>query len=508
VNRVARSVAFSFLGLVWPLALALATVPIIAHGLGNAAYGVQALVANVVGYLTILNSLQTAGAKYLSEYVALGDQEGISKLLSTSFIFSLGVGLLGGGIIFGSAQGLATSFFVVPAELQAATTTAFRLAGVGFCLTALGWWGSAILVGVQRYDWLTTVTSISATLSASGSLLAILSGGGLVGVVLANVCGAAVSVILYAWCAHRLLPSVDWRIQFDRVIFRRVIRYGVFSTAQACFGVVSVLLDSTLLGIWVGVAAVTTYSVPLGISGRIHQLCATVLSVVFPVASELDARGEREQLKRVFLRAQNLNVALVAMIAAPCLVLAGDILRFWMGPEFALQGTRVFQLLTVAYGLFAFNVVSSAIVAGLGHPEVNTAFGFALAVGNLVGYVLFIPRWGVDGAGVASVLGSVVAVPAYLYYVNHRFVGIPWRQVLVASYLRALVAGLLVGGALFLAEPMITSALRLALILAGSVALYGVISFFLGVWDRAELALARTLWQHVRSPRVQAYPVR
>jgi O-antigen/teichoic acid export membrane protein len=256
-------------------------------------------------------------------------------------------------------------------------------------------------------------------------------------------------------------------------------------------------LDRTLLGIWIGVAAVTTYSIPLSIATRIHQLCAKALEVVFPLSSGLETQSRTEQIRRLFLRAQNLNVVLVVMLSVPLMILAPEILRFWISGNFAVEAALVFRLLVIAYALLALNVVMAGMVAGFGHPEVNTAFVVLLGLSNLLGYFLLIPSYGVNGAGMASAFGSLVSVPVFLWYVNHRFLKVPLPEVFIVTIIRPTFAGFIMGVCLFLARPFITGIPTLFLVLSGGCIIFFVMTILLGVWQAQELEILRQVWSRV-----------
>lgn len=493
-GAVARNVLMSILGFVWPVALLAVSTPIVFHGLGEAGFGVWSLVGNVIGYLGAFNSLQTAGTKYLAEYLATDDRVAIRHLLGTSLIFNVLMGSLGGAAIFAIARPLAMHWLVIPAGLRTDAVVAFRIAGVGFFVSALGWWGASILAGAQRYGWLAAIVAVTATVAAAGSIAAVELHFGVVGVAIANVFSAMLAAVLYGWCAHHVLRTVVSSMSYDSAMLRRVLSYGVFSTLHVVFGVVTTQLDRTLLGLWVGVAAVAIYSVPLSIASKVHQLCAKALEVVLPLASGSRIDGRYELGDRLLLRAQNANCFLVLIIAVPLLVLAPDILRVWIGPEFALKASTIFRCLIVAYGVLALNVAASNIVAGFGNPEVNAAFAFGLGAVNAVGYVALIPRWGALGAAIASAIGSAIAVPPFLWYVRRRFFHVRWSVILRRAVIRPFVSAAVTALLTVVMRQWITGLVSLALVVTCSCSVYLALTAALGVWHPAEVPLLNRLW--------------
>jgi O-antigen/teichoic acid export membrane protein len=314
---------------------------------------------------------------------------------------------------------------------------------------------------------------------------------------MANVTGSILSSILYIWSVRALLSAASRLFIFNWAMFKRIFSYGIYSTLQVIFGILMSQLDRTLLGIWIGVAAVTTYTIPLSVANRIQQLCAKSLEIVFPLSSGLNAQSRTDQLKHLFLRAQNLNVVLVLMSSIPLIILAPEILKFWISPEFAIETALVFRLLVVAYALLGLIVVPAGMVAGFGHPEVNAGFGVLVGLSNLLGYFLFIPSWGVNGAGIASLFGSLIAVPVFLWYINYRFLKVSLSEIFTAIIVRQALSSIIMAGGLFLIRPFIINPLVLLLALGGSCIIFLVMTVLFGVWQAQELELLRLKWLRV-----------
>lgn len=495
--RAARGVLFGIVGFAYPAVLLILATPLILHGLGEAAYGVWALVGNVVGYFAVVNALQTASTKYLAEFAARGDHGQVRALLGTTLAFHLLVGALGAAAIFAVAHPLASRVLAIPTGLQAVSETAFRVAAVGFFVSTLASWSASILSGLQRYDWLAGTTAAGTTMATLGSIVAVRGGHGVVGVAAATVAGTAVSLAASVWAADRLLRPALRQLGFDRTLLRSVLAYGMFSTVQIVCGTLVTQLDRTLLGTWAGVAAVTTYSVPLAVAMRVHQLTARALEVVFPMASALDAERRAEPLRRLFLRGQTANVVLVTMLAVPLLVLAHEILQLWIGAAFAERATLVFQLLVVAYAVLATNVVAAAVLAGCGRPASITAFVAALGAANVAGYVLLIPRFGAVGAAAASAAASVLCVPPFVWYAARRVVLVPSRAFLTDALARPVGAGVPAAVALLLVRPLVSDLPTLLLAVVASCAGYLGLTFLLGVWAPDERAMLRGWWARI-----------
>jgi hypothetical protein len=74
--QLARNALFNLLGAAVPAVVALGTVPLIVRGLGDAGYGVYALITAIVGYFAIIDINVTAGSvKHIAAHWAQTRQD-------------------------------------------------------------------------------------------------------------------------------------------------------------------------------------------------------------------------------------------------------------------------------------------------------------------------------------------------------------------------------------------------------------------------------------------------
>src|ERR1035437_9766847 len=122
MNRLHRSsvnMISSLLGYTIPMIITFVTTPLLLHKLGTAAYGLQSLVAVVIGYLTFVDmGLDIPIVKLLAQDRAIKDTEAENHLLSTMSQLYFGIGILGLLIIIILSDWLARSVFQMPVAMQ------------------------------------------------------------------------------------------------------------------------------------------------------------------------------------------------------------------------------------------------------------------------------------------------------------------------------------------------------------------------------------------------------
>ncbi len=470
----------------WPVLLSLVITPLLVRELGADAYGVRGLIISITGYFALLDlGLNAAGTKYLAEYQAKGNKPLIIELLGTTLTTFTVAGLLGGGFIWALAGWFSNTVFTIPTDLQVQSVWAFRLAGVGFFVSMITWWGSSIPTGLQRFDVFNGISVGFGTITSLGSLVAVLLGYGLIGVVCANVLSNIIAVIAYVIAARKLLPGILIRFSFDWEMFKRTTIFGFYMVLFRIFGIIFTQLDRTLIGIWLGTAALTFYLVPHQIASMVHQVNAKMMQIVFPMASEFSAAMDQGKVRRLFLRGTNLSVVAGLGIAVPVVALARPLLQFWLSPEFAEKSTVVLSILAVTYLLMGLTAVTTSVLGGIGYPQLVTIGSATSGISALLSYWLLIKLWGINGAALATTLGMVITIVYYLVACKW-LVGVSLLT-LARTVFRPLLIALAIGvPTLQFVAPRIDS-LRGVLVAAALVAgVYGLACWFLDVFDSEE----------------------
>ena len=488
--RTINNSLFNFLGWLWPIGLSLLATPYIVHHLGKDAYGILALVIAVLGYFALLDlGLSTATVKYIAEYHAVGNQKMLQKVISSNLLIFIVIGIGGGTLLAGVTPFLVNNVLRVPPSLADVAEFAFYIGAVGFLFTMMLGVLTAIPNALQRYDISNLLGIIIASATTLGTVGLLAAGFWLREVVLWNLFLSVLSVVLYAVVVRYLLPDLPFRLFFDWPAFRQSLNFGSMALIQRLSGTLLFQLDRFLIGALLGTVAVTFYVVPANLTKRIHSIVSRVTSIIFPLSSALHSTEQHLMLQRVYMRSAKFGLLAGSALAAPIAALSFPFLRYWMGLEFAQEGSAALTILALAYYMTSLTAVPSSVVHGIGRPEVNAFFSVGTGVLNVVFCLLLIPRFGLLGAAYANLTNGLV-VPFYLHYVERHLLKLDTMQMLQKVYLGPMLlgAGILLFGTLVLA-PRIGSLGEAILTILFSVILYGLLALILGIIDREDRLL-------------------
>jgi O-antigen/teichoic acid export membrane protein len=484
----------------YPAVLAIVLTPLILHYIGTDAYGIYAL---AIAFVSILGLLEFGSGlalmKYMPEHIGRGDNKTAVEIMRAGLAFYGFLGLLG---MFTSAVValFVESLFSVPVDLVASARLAFVLGGVAFALTVVMNVFGSVLGSLQRFD-VTTRISITATTIASGvTVLLLISGLGLTGVMLGVVLRPALALILYARGGRARMPEMRFTPKWNAKLMRPLISLSAYIFIGNISGMVLFQFDKFYLGVVSGVGLVAFYVVPGALAARLHAAAGSITSVALPTASELFSQGDRRRVQVLYRRATWLTALFLVSVATPAIVFAPNILDHWVGSTFKAKSTEPLQILIATYFVLGLSAAAYWITMAAGRPKSTGVFNFASAAINVGALFLLVPSFGIVGAAFAYLI-SVATVPGFIWYVERHVLnlasspwpGVAWRltigvvaQVVVCLALRPFAGSL-----------ASTIGLVLLCILVAPVVLYGL--GFIEPEDKA--LLGRVFGRRLEAPR-------
>lgn len=488
--RLVRNAWSNLLGAAVPALVMLGTVPLVVRGLGEAGYGVYALVTAIVGYFSVIDINLTAGSiKYIAQHRANGDGDLVAETLSFGLAAYAGIGLAGALGLFLGAAWLVDAVFAVPSALHQEATSTLRLAALAFLFGQLQIYLNSVPQSLMRYDISGRLEMVFGALLPLATVGVLALGQGLFEAILLRVVASGIHGMLLWRAIRRLLPAWHWRWP-ARGARAALLRFSGWSYLARFAALSYAHADKLLIGALVGVAGLAYFAVAATLANRVLGLGFRLSAVFFPAASALAARGELARLDAVYLKATRyvayLNGAILVLLA----VFAHQILANWMDEAFARHGATVLALMALSQFVDSLTNLPSLVNDGMGHPRVSGLFAVARALAGLGVVGAGVAGWGIDGAAWGHLATSLVFATAFIAYVHGRTVPTLLRRLLLHGYLPGLAGIVLVAIAASAAGMLLGDSLQAFMaILAATVfllALHGVL-FVLERDDRDRL---------------------
>ena len=415
INRVIKNSLFNVGAWGLNITIILLTTPFIVRKLTEEGYGVFALLTGLVGYYSLLDlGLGQGVTKFVAEYKANGDIDGINQAINAAIWIQVIVGLIVSSLLALFASDILSLLHVTP-QYWADAKVSLYASAIGFFFTMVaGTLGSA-LMGLQRYDITSTVGGVTSSVLNILIVVALYNGFGLRHAMYLTLLSGFVLFIIYFLFLRKYL--LTWRLSVlpDKLHLSSLFRYSSYMFISKSTSIFSNYIVRFVVAFFLGPISVTYYVVSSRLVNTISSLLYNGFIAIFPFASEVGTQKDPAKVQKLFLEASKIMAAFAFPLLLSTTFFAKPILSFWMGPEFAEKSWIVLSLLSLSGLVSSLSVVPNLLTMGLGYSRIIGVY----SVISLLAYILLVPpltKWGgVNGTAFGTIL---VTIPGILLVAN------------------------------------------------------------------------------------------
>ncbi len=452
------------------IVITVVALKIVVAGMSEERFGLLSLIWLFIGYFTLLDfGVSRAITKFLAEAVARDDEERSASVFWTSMLLSAGFGTLLGALLYAFSPLVVHNLLHVSPELEEDALTAFHYAAI--CLPFVLLYGAlrGVLMALQQFLAANIFQGAIGILQWAGACILVWQGTSLHGIILLTlIVRVSVTIVAFTTLPRYLKGIMQHAGAWSKAVSKELLGFGGWVTVTQVISPIIVYIDRFFIGALLSLTAVAYYAVPQEAVTRMLTIPLGLSLTLFPVLSGKHVEASAEVLDAMYVR--SLRFLFFAMI--PCalflLLFSHDILRIWVGREFADNSSVVFQILSL--GLL-FNSLAQIPVTALhagGRPDLTAKINLAeLPIACVLNYVL-IRRFGIVGAGSAWAFRVLLDALLLLWAVR-RFVYPVRRSLMSFAPVRSIipVAALTVAMvAVSLTVPSFTAKLATAVLLS------------------------------------------
>ena len=402
---IVRNAALNLFGLAVPLAVGFVTIPMVVRALGNERFGILALVWVVFGYFGLFDlGLGRTTTRYVADCLGRNDHEKLPGYLWTTVALQTAIGIAAALLSHLAAPLIVRHILNIPAGFEAETILTLRLVGWSLPVMFISSSFRGVLEAAQRFDLVNAVKVPVNVLFYLLPLVGVAMGFELPGIVVLLVISRAAALLLWGAMALRVLPALMTRPVIRRELVRPLFSFSGWLGLSSILWAVTTSIDRLIIGSLITVEAVTFYSAPYEAINRIGVVPGSLSMVLFPAFSFLDAGGRTERTETLFARSTRFLLLSTGPVFIVLMFFAGDLLRLWLGPDFAVQSTFVVQVLAAGFLVNTVMAVPNNYLIGIGRVDVAPKYqAFELVVFATLTW-LGAKLWGIKGVAVAQAL--------------------------------------------------------------------------------------------------------
>lgn len=198
--------------------------------------------------------------------------------------------------------------------------------------------------------------------------------------------------------------------------FKTSMNYGLRDYAGVLADYATLRLDQLALGATATNAALGLYVVAVRLSEMTTFIAGAAADALMP---EVARSGKDDQPEALLARTLRLTMYINLIVLVPLWLLAPTMLRILFGPSF-VEATSAFRWLLVAAIAWSASSIVIRGLQGFGYPGLTTIARFMSAGVTAVALIVLLPRMGITGAAISSLIGYSVLFSVSLFALIQR----------------------------------------------------------------------------------------
>ena len=376
-----------------------------ARALGPAGRGDLLIIAIWPPVLAMIAGL---GLPTAYRYRVAKDPGLVSKLFSNAVIYAVVVGV----------AGIALAELIVPrlvGERGAGVMILVRIYQVNILAALFLDLMRGLLEGTRRFGWAGAARAIFFGVQTVGFAGLWFAGRFTVATAAFTLITAQTAAMLLALAAvwHQFRPR--WQPSWAEL--KRSMSYALRDYPGGVADYTTLRLDQLMLGAVASNVALGLYVVAVRLSEMTAMAAEAIADALMPevAASKTSARAES-----LWARSLRITIYLHLLILVPLWLGAPLILKTLFGAEF-VGAAGPFRWLLFAAAVWGWASIVISGLRGFGYPGLSTVARFSGAATTAVALLILLPRFGITGAAIASLIGyGVMLVVALFVFVRKR----------------------------------------------------------------------------------------
>lgn len=405
-------------------------VPILLDHIGQAEYGLYQIVASIISYVAILETMFSAAIlRHYSVYLAHHDEERMENLLFVArrlfrilsciiALVSIPVGICVYRFYSDSLSGSELLEMIVM----------YGLLVVNLLISVNNYIYLACITAHQRYIYLKLISIATLIAQPAAVIFAINRYPyAAVIVVVQVVLNIAVSLLRFEYCTDKLHVRIRQHKDVGEGLLKEITLFSLGILLTAAADQVFWKTDQIILGKTNGTAAVAIYAVGAQLFNLYMYLANGIGSVLLPTVIQKVSNDGIHAADVFFRKVGRIQAMLMGLVVTGFAVFGREFIGLWVGEKYH-QAYWIALLLMLPYTIDIIQGAGLAILQAVNKYSFRARCMFIIACVNIPLTVILIRRMGIVGAAVSTAIAIVIGPGIIMNWFYGKRIGLDIRQ--------------------------------------------------------------------------------
>ncbi len=434
-------VILSYVSLIVTIVIQLLYTPVLVRTLGQSEYGIYSLVANIIGYLTLLDfGFGNAITVFTAKYRAKKQYEEEKKLHGTVAILFNIIGIITiflGLVLYFNVQNIFGASMTV-SEIQKMKIMmlilTFNLA-ITFSFSIY----SSIITAYEKFIY-QKVKAIIASIIKPLIMLPLLFLGfkSITMCVVITIINLFVLITNYIFCKRKLKIKIRYN-GIDKKILKMVFGYSFFIFLNIIVDKANYSVDPVILGTLYGTSVVSIYSIASNLDQFFINISTAVSGVFLPKMAKLVVeKVDAKVLTNEFIKVGRIQYYIIFLICSGFILVGKTFINLWVGNVYN-DAYYITLCLIIPACVPLIQNIGLSIMEAMNKHKFRALVTFIMSVFNIVISIFLAKKYGAIGAAIGTtisiVLCNCIIMNIYYYKVIKINVIEFWKNILkMTSY--------------------------------------------------------------------------
>ena len=218
--------------------------------------------------------------------------------------------------------------------------------------------------------------------------------------------GSLINLIIVFVCSKKFIV---WKWNFDKVIWKEIIHRTWPIAISISFNLIYLKMDTIILSLVRSQSEVGLYGATYRVVDILTMLPAVFMGIVLPVATRYFLENKKAELKDILQKSFDVLIMFAVPIVLGTMIIGRKVMTFVAGNDFAVSGDILKVLILASGAIFVTTLFGYAVVAV--NKQRKMMWGYLVtAIITMIGYLVFIPRFGYWGAAWMTVFSEVLVM--------------------------------------------------------------------------------------------------
>lgn len=435
-------------------------------------YAVLSLVGLIAGFKDM--GLSSAMMRYIPEFIVQKKNELIKKSIITVVLLQTLFLLITTTVTFFLSDYLAIHYFHNPSA-----GIIIRILGFGLLFAVLYDTLSSIFHGFQEMFYASFLNFCKMLVILISSVIGFYFGLGIMSPTIAYIIYPIIIFLVFFPIFLKIFPQFT-RINGkpDKATAKKLFKFGLPVFIGSLGSIILGYTDTLTLTYFSGAKEVGVYNVVMPTSMLVTYFSGAIVGVFSPILIELWVKKDLKLMEYSIIKIYKYILCIIIPVAFMIASFPDLIIKTLFGAIYPNQALTL-QILSIGVIFFGLSMLNFQIINAFEKPILTTKVVYITALFNFILNILLIPRYGIIGAAIPTLISYIIMMIMSLYFVKKEIT----LRFPVKKYFLIIINGIIFISIIYLLKNALTTNIWLESIISVGVAcaIYAFLTFFMKI---------------------------